>query len=132
MLPPLRPALKKALGADAPSRARPVLVLGVGSPLRSDDAVGLHVAATLVRQPLPYVSVIEAGPAPENFTSEIRSRRPAVLLIVDCAKMGEAPGSMKLAAPEEVAGVSFGTHGLPLSVLADYVRREVGCDVFFL
>ncbi len=32
-------------------------------------------------------------------------------------------------APSEIAGVSFGTHGLPLSVLADYLQTEVGCSV---
>jgi len=132
MPPSLRPALKKALGPDTPSAARPVLVLGVGSPLRSDDAVGLRVAAALARAPLPNVTVIEAGPAPENFTAEVRALRPAVVLVVDCARMGEPPGTLRLASPEEIAGVSFGTHGLPLSVLADYLRRETGCAVFFL
>ncbi len=129
---PLRPALKSALGPDVPSDARPVVVLGVGSPLRSDDAAGLHVAAALGRAPLPNITVIEAGPAPENFTSEVRRLHPAALVLVDCARMGEPPGTLRLIAPQEIAGVSFGTHGLPLSVLADYVRREVGCSVLFL
>jgi hydrogenase 3 maturation protease len=133
---PLRPALTRALGPDAPSDARPVVVLGFGSPLRSDDAAGLHVAAALDRElqahPLPGVTVIEAGPAPENFTSEIRRLHPAVVLIVDCARMGEAPGSLRLITPEQIAGVSFGTHGLPLSVLAGYLRAETGCAVIFL
>lgn len=133
---PLRPALTKALGPDAPSDARPVVVLGVGSPLRSDDAAGLHVAAALARElrarPVPGVTVIEAGPAPENFTSEIRRLHPAVVLIVDCARMGEAPGSLRVITPEQIAGVSFGTHGLPLSVLSDYLRRETGCSVAFV
>ena len=132
MLNPLRPALTRALGTDAPSDARPVVVLGVGSPLRSDDAAGLHVAAALSREPLPGVTVIEAGPAPENLTSELRRLRPAVVLIVDCARMGEAPGSVQVIAPEQIAGVSFATHGLPLSVLSDYLRRETGCSVVFL
>ena len=130
-LPPL-PELKKALGPETPSAARPVVVMGVGSPLRSDDAAGLHVAASLGRASLPHVTAIEAGPAPENFTSEIRRIHPAVLLIVDCARMGERPGSVNVIGAEEIAGVSFGTHGLPLSVLADYVRQEVGCAVIFL
>jgi hydrogenase 3 maturation protease len=129
---PLRPALTKALGPDAPSDARPVVVMGVGSPLRSDDAAGLHVAAALAREQRPGVTVIEAGPAPENFTSEIRRLHPAVVLIVDCARMGEAPGSLRVISPEQIAGVSFGTHGLPLSVLSDYLQRETGCSVVFL
>ncbi|HTO21675.1 MAG TPA: hydrogenase 3 maturation endopeptidase HyCI [Spirochaetia bacterium] len=132
----LRPALKKALGPDAPSDARPVVVLGVGSPLRSDDAAGLHVAAGLTvelrRRPCAGLTVIEAGPAPENFTSEIRRIRPAVVLLVDCARMGEVPGTLRVIEPEQIAGVSFGTHGLPLSVLAEFLRQETGCSVTFL
>jgi hydrogenase 3 maturation protease len=129
---PLRLALTRALGPDTPSDSRSVVVLGVGSPLRSDDAAGLHVAAALGRVPLPGVTVIQAGPAPENFTSEIRRLNPAVVLIVDAAHMGEAPGSLRVIAPEQIAGVSFGTHGLPLSLLSDYLRRETGCSVVFL
>jgi len=139
MPPSPLPALKKALGPDAPSDARPVVVLGVGSPLRSDDAVGLRVAAGLeaaIRgRPgggIPGLSVFQAGPAPENFTSEIRRLHPAVVLVVDCARMGEAPGSLRVIEPAQIAGVSFGTHGLPLSVLADYLHHEVGCSMIFL
>ncbi len=136
MQSPLGPALRNALGPDTPSESRPVVVLGVGSPLRSDDAAGLRVAADLGRElrrrPIPGVAVIEAGPAPENFTSEIRRLHPAVVVIVDCARMGEAPGALRLIEPDQVAGVSFGTHGLSLSVLADYLRRETGCSAIFL
>jgi len=136
MHPSPRPALKKALGPEAPSGARPVVVLGVGSPLRSDDAAGLHVAAglsaELERRPRDGLTVIEAGPAPENFTSEIRRIGPAVVLLVDCARMGETPGALKVIEPAEIAGVSFGTHGLPLSVLAGFLEQETGCSVIFL
>ena len=43
--------------------------------------------------------------------------------------MGEKPGTLRIYAPSEIAGVSFGTHGLPLTVLADYLRTEVGCSI---
>jgi hydrogenase 3 maturation protease len=130
--PQLRPALKRALGPDAPSDARPVVVLGVGSEMRSDDAAGLHVATAVSRAALPNVHAFEAGPAPENFTAEVRRLHPAVVVIVDCAHMDEAPGTLRLIDPREIGGVSFGTHGLPLSVLADYLRQETGCTVLIL
>ncbi len=128
----LHPALKKLLGHDAPTAARPVVVLGVGSELRSDDAAGLHVAAAVARAALPNVHSFEAGPAPENFTAEIRRLHPTAVIIVDCAHMAEAPGTLRLIPAREIDGVSFGTHGLPLSVLADYLRQEVGCSVLIL
>ena len=63
-------------------------------------------------------------PAPENFTAEVRRLRPAAVVIVDCAHMDEAPGTLRLIDPREIGGVSFGTHGLPLSVLADYLSKR--------
>jgi len=51
---------------------------------------------------------------------------------VDCARMGEPPGTLRVIEPAQIAGVSFGTHGLPLSVLAEFLRRETGCSVVFL
>jgi hydrogenase maturation protease HycI len=127
--PHLLPALKRALKADRPSAVREVVVLGVGSELRSDDAAGLRVAAAVSAWALEGVHALEAGPAPENCTAEIRRLRPSQLIIVDCAQMGEQPGSLGVFEPSEIAGVSFGTHALPLGVLADYLRAEVGCSV---
>jgi len=130
--PHLLPALKRALGAESPAGAGAVVVLGVGAEMRSDDAAGLFVAAAVSRAALPGVHALEAGPAPENCTAEIRRLHPSRLIIVDCAHMGEEPGTLKVFKPSEIAGVSFGTHGLPLSVLADYLRTETGCAVAIL
>jgi hydrogenase 3 maturation protease len=147
--PHLLHALKKALGAEAPPDPARLVVLGVGSELRSDDAAGLLVAAALNRiaaapaaaapEAAPRhapsctgLHVLEAGPAPENCTAEIRRISPSFLIIVDCAHMDEAPGTLRIFTPSEIAGVSFGTHGLPLSVLAGYLRSETGCAVAIL
>jgi hydrogenase 3 maturation protease len=141
--PHLLHALTRALTADPPpagdrpghaltAGSRTVVVLGVGSELRSDDAAGLHVSNALKKAALPGVHAIDAGPAPENCTAEIRRLRPFHLIIVDCALMGEEPGTLKVFKPSEIAGVSFGTHGLPLSVLADYLQTETGCTAAVL
>jgi len=127
--------LKRALKAETPSgasSATTAVVLGVGSEMRSDDAAGLRVAAAVSAWALQGVRALEAGPVPENCTAEIRRLHPAHLIIVDCAQMGEEPGTLRVFQPSEIAGVSFGTHGLPLGVLAEYLRVEVGCSVVFL
>jgi hydrogenase 3 maturation protease len=129
---PLRHALKKALEPDRQSwRAdgRPVVVLGVGSELRSDDAAGVRVAAELARASLPGVRALNGGSAPENCTAEIRQLDPSHLIIVDSAHMQESPGAVRLIESADISGSSFGTHSLPLSVLADYIQREIGCRV---
>ncbi len=133
--PDLLPALKRALEADgappAPAR-RPVAVLGVGSELRCDDAAGGLLAAELSRQALPGVHALDGGSAPENCTAEIRRIAASHLVIVDAADLGESPGTIRVIPPADIGGTSFGTHSLPLSVLADYLRTEVGCRVIVI
>jgi hydrogenase 3 maturation protease len=130
--PDLRHALKKALESDRRQRndgAPLVVVLGVGAELRSDDAAGVRVAAELARVPLPGVRALDGGSAPENCTAELRHLSPSHLIIVDSASMGEPPGTVRLIEPDDIGGASFGTHSLPLSVLVDYVQKEIGCRV---
>lgn len=138
--PELRPALKRALesdqreapdGAPRPGR-RCVLVLGVGSELRSDDAAGIRVSATLARKALPGVHTLDGGSAPENCTAAIRHLAPSHLIIVDAANLAQAPGTIRVMEFADIGGAGFGTHALPLSVLADYLQKEVGCRVTFI
>jgi hydrogenase maturation protease HycI len=123
-----RRALKQALSTDSEVDG-PVVVLGVGSELRSDDAAGLKVVERLLELPLPQVHALSGGTAPENRTSEIRRLAPSQLIIVDSADMGMSPGSIGLIDPADIDRLSPGTHSLPLSVLADYISRETGCAV---
>jgi hydrogenase maturation protease HycI len=125
----LKRALNKALEADPSRDPGTVVVLGVGSELRSDDAAGLRVTRGIARLRVPGVHALDGGPAPESCTGEIRRIAPSHLLIVDAADMAEPPGTVRLIDLENIAGASFGTHGLPLSVVADYLRRELGCRV---
>jgi hydrogenase 3 maturation protease len=81
---------------------------------------------------LPGVRAINGGPAPENTTAEIRQLSPSLVIIVDAAAMGEEPGTIRLIDPWDVGGASFGTHGLPLTVLAGYLRTEIGCEVIII
>ena len=145
--PELLPALKRALGADplprqdgpaplgrpsgpaSPPARRSVVVLGVGSELRSDDAAGVRVCRALARAKLPGVHTIDGGSAPENCTAAIRHLAPSHLIIVDAADLTRAPGTIRVMACEEIGSAGFGTHALPLSVLACYLQKEVGCRV---
>ncbi len=72
------------------------------------------------------------GTAPENVTGEVRRLAPTHVLLVDSAEMGEAPGSVRLIGAGRIAGTSFSTHSLPLSVLARYLERELGSRVIVI
>jgi len=115
------------------------IILGIGNPLGGDDAVGPLVARRINEKlaaesdaPSPSTSnrqtitAIDAGSAPESYTSVIRRNRPEQLILVDAADMGLPPGSIRLLSPEKIATISFSTHSMPLSTLISYVQEFCG------
>ncbi len=65
---------------------------------------------------------------PENFAGPLRRFSPDLVLLVD-ALQGGAEGVIRWIEMGELSGVSAFTHGLPLSVQAEYLERELGCQV---
>ena len=118
------------------TRQNRVAILGIGNPLRSDDAAGVLVARRLADSPrirdLESVLVIDAGHAPENATAGLRRFTPQAVLLIDAAEMSEAPGTVRWVGLEEIDGMSASTHTLPLSMLAKYLVLELGCEVKIL
>jgi hydrogenase 3 maturation protease len=76
--------------------------------------------------------ILEAGQAPENSTGALRSYNPDLILFLDAADMGEAPGAVQWVPEGEIEGMSASTHSLPLSMLARYLRLELGCKIALL
>lgn len=110
-----------------------VLILGIGHPLRGDDAAGQLVARRLCAPALPpNWSAIEGGPAPENASGAIRRIAPHALIMVDAAQMGLLPGSIRWLDVNEAEAAGFSTHSLPLGGLAAYLQAEVGCEILLL
>jgi len=75
-----------------------IAILGVGSPLKSDDAAGIFIAGKIAEDfPLenyPCLRVYIGESAPENFTGEIKKFMPDHLLVIDAADLEEEPGSV--------------------------------------
>ena len=67
--------------------------------------------------------------APENLTGEIRAFKPTHLVIIDAAEMGKKPGEAAFIDLDNLSGVTFSTHQLPMKILADYLTQEVGCHI---
>jgi len=116
----LLPALTRTLEG-----ATKVVVLGVGSELRADDAAGLRAAERLRRMRLRDVQVLQAGTAPENVTGEIRRLSPSHILVIDAADMGLSPGSIQVLEQDELGGSRPGTHGISLGVLLQYLSQDM-------
>lgn len=111
-------------------------ILGVGNPLRCDDAAGVLVARRLSSKEFAddtsHFLICNAGHAPENWTGKLREFAPDLVLFIDAADMGEETGSVQWIPEERIDGMSASTHSLPLSILARYLTLELRCKVMFL
>jgi hydrogenase 3 maturation protease len=106
------------------------IVLGIGNQLGGDDAAGTCVVDMLnqrrhrTKTLLPTeIIAIDAGTAPESYTSVIRQHRPDLLILVDAADMGLPPGALRTITPEKISILSFSTHHIPLSMFVSYVEE---------
>ena len=117
-------------------RSPRVAVLGIGNVMRSDDAAGMLVARALSQRECArdndHLLALEAGPAPENRTAELRKFAPDLVLLIDAADMGKAPGAVEWISEDEIDGMSASTHSLPLSMLAKFLTLDLGCKVMLL
>jgi hydrogenase 3 maturation protease len=107
-----------------------VVVIGVGNSLRGDDAVGCTVANQL--KETPYLHVIIAEEAPENFFGPVTKLKPNTVVFIDAVDLGMQPGAIALIEKEQLTGYLPTTHRMPLSILMSLLRQETGADVFLL
>jgi hydrogenase 3 maturation protease len=123
--------------------ARSVVIVGVGSELRGDDAAGVRTAEKLQRllarvrpegaaAAAPQVHVIIGGTAPENVTGEIKALAPSHLIVIDCADMRMPAGSIRILERGDLDGSAIGTHRMSLGILLDYITSETSCDSMVL
>lgn len=111
-------------------------VVGIGNELNGDDAAGCMVARALRQEKgagdVHNLLVMDAGVAPENITGELRAFKPSLVIFIDAADMGEAPGIVRWITMDEIDGMSASTHRMPLSMLGQYLTLELGCDIGLL
>lgn len=58
--------------------------------------------------------------------------QPEVVVIVDAAELGAAPGEMAIVETNELAEVVLSTHNASLRLFIQVLRSEVQADVFLL
>ncbi len=105
-------------------------VVGVGNPLRGDDAFGLETVSLLRRRvgpsPTREIRIHRVGPAPEFTISRVASRRER-LLIFDAVETASSPGTLVFAPLWRTKYGYFGTHNLPLKLVpgvADNIQNS--------
>jgi hydrogenase maturation protease len=92
------------------SQKKDVVVIGLGNVLLSDEGIGVHLARQLSSQQdkFPTVEFIDAGSSGMSVLHLIANRKKTV--IIDCAKMGAKPGTIRRFTPDEVQSVKKLNH----------------------
>lgn len=104
------------------------VIVGVGNDIKGDDAVGPMIAAALSSR----FTTFDGATVPEAYIPAIREQAPDIVVFIDAARMGGAPGSVGIFTRSEVGGTLFSTHSMPLSTMARYLEQEVGCTVYIV
>lgn len=107
-------------------------IVGIGDELIPPDRLGMFAAREIEQQQLPGVSVFLAGTVPESITGPLRRNHPGHVLFLDAADMGARPGHIAVIGPERIQVNLISTHVFPLSVVMDYIEREIGTGVTLL
>ena len=114
------------------SGARRIVILGIGSALAGDDAVGAEVVKGLEGRTSQIVYPLVCWTVPENCFGLARRVRASHVLMVDAAQLGLQAGACRLVAPASTLGLSLSTHSSPLSMSAEYLTVSIGAEVALL
>ncbi len=88
-------SLAKTLPALIRKPTNSVALVGIGNPLKGDDASGLVTIHRLQEADLPdNLYRIDSGAVPENCTGILRKIQPALVIFIDAADMGMKPGGI--------------------------------------
>ncbi len=107
-----------------------VVFVGVGNRMRGDDGIG-PALIDLLKEKVPHA--IDAGYAPENYTSAVKRLKPAVIVFIDAVKFDECPaGYARLLDMSEIEQRRISVHNLSLDTIMGYLKEETGADVFMI
>jgi hydrogenase maturation protease len=95
-------------------------MVGVGNPIKQDDALGIDLVSRLRRllgsEPLPGVKIHPPMLSPERLLVRLSTKKGRIVLF-DAIEAGRPPGTIVCAKLEETKFGYFATHNIPLRVL---------------
>ena len=100
------------------------LFMCIGNRDGGDDAVGPYVADQLQEERDDFV-ILDCSTVPENYTSIVKRYKPKNLIIIDAVEMGLNPGEIRIIPKEKIGTMHISTHGIPISVLINYLEEYV-------
>jgi len=101
-----------------------VVILGIGSTLRSDDGIGSILAARL-QDKTPHI-VYDGSSSPENYLGKIIKDKPDTVLLIDAVDFGGQAGEIRMLEGEDIQTVNFfSTHDASISLAISYLKNSL-------
>jgi len=102
------------------------LIMCIGNREGGDDSVGPYIADKIK----DCFTVIDCGTTPENYTSVVKKQNPEKLIIIDAVEMNLEPGEIRIVPKEKIGVMTISTHGIPISVLIEYLEQHIKKIIF--
>jgi hydrogenase 3 maturation protease len=96
----------------------------IGNRDGGDDGIGPYIADSLKNDTFDCM-VLDCGTTPENYTAVVKRQKLKTLVLIDAADMGLPAGEIRIIPKEKLGSMHISTHGMPLSVVIQYLEKEV-------
>lgn len=113
------PDLQKLLSQPG----KKILFVGIGNLLKSDDGAGVYISRRI--RETENISALTVEMCIENYIGKINSLQPDILVLIDCADMGEPPGTIKLLKLDEIKDFTTNTHNISLKKISEFFNAQV-------
>ena len=100
-----------------------ILFVGIGNVLKSDDGAGVFISRRI--KPTGRISALTVEMSIENYIGKINSLQPDILIIIDCADMGEPPGTIRLLPLERIRDLTTNTHNISLKRVSEFFSSQI-------
>lgn len=114
------------------TKATKITILGIGNDLKADDGIGPYIIEQLQHHNPSHIELINASTVPENFISHIIESHPQLILLIDAALMQTDPGTIQLIDKDNIGGIAFSSHQLPLTFFIEYLENNITTTILIL
>jgi len=111
-------------------RGRRTVILGVGNPLKGDDAVGPSLVDYLRGR--VDATLINGGEVPENYLSAINAAQPEVVLIILAVEIGAEAGCFAVLDADRLRAIGNFTRNPGLAFLSVMIQDGTGAEVLLV
>jgi len=108
------------------------VILGIGNDLKADDGIGPYILTQLENQVPTQIELINVGTVPENFINLLIEKHPEFILLIDAALMQAEPGTIRLIDKDNIGGIAFSSHQLPLTFFIEYLESNIATTILVL